>query len=152
MRRLFAPALLALLGLHCLVPLRAGAETGEVSLAGQYGLPYLPFMVMEHEKLIEACRRAAQQSDGYEDYAAALLAVPRAAFACPVCFGQSDSPLASATNRRPISSSSLCGARANVRRYSSRIRVSTSVSGIDASSGRFANRRACSSASGEFIK
>ena len=27
-----------------------------------------------------------------------LLAVPRAAFACPVCFGQSDSPLANATN------------------------------------------------------
>ena len=58
MRRLFAPALLALLGLHCLVPLRAGAETGEVSLAGQYGLPYLPFMVMEHEKLIEKRARA----------------------------------------------------------------------------------------------
>jgi hypothetical protein len=27
-----------------------------------------------------------------------LLAAPRAALACPVCFGQSDSPLASATN------------------------------------------------------
>jgi hypothetical protein len=27
-----------------------------------------------------------------------LLAAPRAAFACPVCFGQTDSPLASATN------------------------------------------------------
>jgi hypothetical protein len=27
-----------------------------------------------------------------------LAAVPRAAFACPVCFGQSDSPVASAAN------------------------------------------------------
>ena len=27
-----------------------------------------------------------------------MLAAPRAALACPVCFGQSDSPLASATN------------------------------------------------------
>jgi len=27
-----------------------------------------------------------------------LLAAPRAALACPVCFGNSDSPLASATN------------------------------------------------------
>jgi len=29
---------------------------------------------------------------------ALVVAVPRAAFACPVCFGQTDSPLASATN------------------------------------------------------
>ena len=29
---------------------------------------------------------------------AALLAAPRVAWACPVCFGQSDSPLAKATN------------------------------------------------------
>jgi hypothetical protein len=28
----------------------------------------------------------------------ALVALPRAAFACPVCFGQSDSPLAHGTN------------------------------------------------------
>ena len=27
-----------------------------------------------------------------------IVAVPRAALACPVCFGQTDSPLASATN------------------------------------------------------
>ena len=27
-----------------------------------------------------------------------LLLAPRAAFACPVCFGQSDSPMAAATN------------------------------------------------------
>lgn len=30
--------------------------------------------------------------------AVVLLAVPRAALACPVCFGQSDSPLANAMN------------------------------------------------------
>ena len=29
---------------------------------------------------------------------AMVVAVPRAALACPVCFGQTDSPLASATN------------------------------------------------------
>ena len=29
---------------------------------------------------------------------ALVVAVPRAALACPVCFGQTDSPLASATN------------------------------------------------------
>ena len=28
----------------------------------------------------------------------ALVAAPRAAFACPVCFGQSDSPMAAGTN------------------------------------------------------
>ena len=30
--------------------------------------------------------------------ASLFLAAPRAALACPVCFGQSDSPMASATN------------------------------------------------------
>ncbi len=34
-------------------PVPSPAEVGEVSIAGQYGLPYLPFMVMEHEKLVE---------------------------------------------------------------------------------------------------
>ncbi len=47
----------ALLCLAVLVP-AAGAEVGEVSLAGQYGLPYLPFMVMEHERLIEKHAKA----------------------------------------------------------------------------------------------
>jgi len=31
-------------------------------------------------------------------FTAIVIAAPRAAWACPVCFGQSDSPLASATN------------------------------------------------------
>lgn len=31
-------------------------------------------------------------------YTIAILAAPRAALACPVCFGQSDSPLAKAMN------------------------------------------------------
>jgi hypothetical protein len=31
-------------------------------------------------------------------FALVLAAVPRAALACPVCFGQSDSPLAAGTN------------------------------------------------------
>jgi hypothetical protein len=31
-------------------------------------------------------------------FAVVVLAVPRAAWACPVCFGASDSPLANATN------------------------------------------------------
>ena len=33
--------------------LHAGAETSEVRLAKQYGLQYLPFLVMQHEQLIE---------------------------------------------------------------------------------------------------
>ena len=36
----------------------SSAEVGEVSIAGQYGLPYLPFMVMEHEKLVEKHAKA----------------------------------------------------------------------------------------------
>lgn len=40
---------IALLGV---VP-HAVAEVKEVSISGQYGLPYLPFMVMEQEKLVE---------------------------------------------------------------------------------------------------
>lgn len=36
----------------------AAAEVSEVSLAGQYGLPYLPFMVMHYEKLIEKHAKA----------------------------------------------------------------------------------------------
>ena len=35
------------------VVLHAAAEVKEVSIAGQYGLPYLPFMVMQDEKLVE---------------------------------------------------------------------------------------------------
>jgi hypothetical protein len=31
-------------------------------------------------------------------WTALIVAAPRAAFACPVCFGQSDSPMAYATN------------------------------------------------------
>ncbi len=34
----------------------------------------------------------------YAVLTAILLAVPRAALACPVCFGQSDSPMANAMN------------------------------------------------------
>jgi hypothetical protein len=34
----------------------------------------------------------------YTILTAALLAIPRSALACPVCFGQSDSPMANAMN------------------------------------------------------
>jgi NitT/TauT family transport system substrate-binding protein len=41
----------AVLALLATVP--AGAEVSEVRLSKQYGLPYLPFMVMEHFRLLE---------------------------------------------------------------------------------------------------
>ncbi len=41
----------------------ARAEVGEVSLAGQYGLPYLPFLVMQREKLIEKHARSLGMRD-----------------------------------------------------------------------------------------
>lgn len=49
-RTLVVAAALLVLGSF---PVPSHAEVSEVSLAGQYGLPYLPFMVMQHEKLIE---------------------------------------------------------------------------------------------------
>jgi NitT/TauT family transport system substrate-binding protein len=45
------------------VVLDAAAEVKEVSIAGQYGLPYLPFMVMEHEKLVEKHAKALRISE-----------------------------------------------------------------------------------------
>jgi len=39
-----------------------------------------------------------------------ILAAPRAALACPVCFGQSDSPLASATKMGIIAMLGIVGA------------------------------------------
>ena len=40
---------------------------------------------------------------------ALILGVPRAALACPVCFGQTDSPLASATNMGIIAMLGIVG-------------------------------------------
>jgi len=40
---------------------------------------------------------------------AVILGVPRAALACPVCFGQTDSPLASATNMGIIAMLGIVG-------------------------------------------
>ena len=40
---------------------------------------------------------------------AVVIAVPRAALACPVCFGQSDSPLANATNMGIIAMLGIVG-------------------------------------------
>ena len=37
----------------------AAAEVSEIRIAQQYGLAYLPFMVMEHDKLVEAAAKAA---------------------------------------------------------------------------------------------
>lgn len=62
MRHCTRAAAAALFMLGCFaVP--SQAEVGEVSLAGQYGLPYLPFMVMEHEKLIEKQAKVLGISD-----------------------------------------------------------------------------------------
>jgi hypothetical protein len=40
---------------------------------------------------------------------AVVVALPRAALACPVCFGQSDSPLANATNMGIIAMLGIVG-------------------------------------------
>jgi hypothetical protein len=42
-------------------------------------------------------------------FTAAALAAPRAAFACPVCFGQSDSPMAWAVNMGIIAMLAVTG-------------------------------------------
>jgi NitT/TauT family transport system substrate-binding protein len=39
------------------------AEIGEITLAKQYGVSYLPFMVMEHDKLLEKHAKAAGLAD-----------------------------------------------------------------------------------------
>jgi NitT/TauT family transport system substrate-binding protein len=50
-------ALIALFALLLAMPARA--EVSEVRLSKQYGLPYLPFMVMEHFQMLE--KQAAKQ-------------------------------------------------------------------------------------------
>jgi NitT/TauT family transport system substrate-binding protein len=45
--------------LAVVVPPSLRAEVGEVRLARQYGLPYLPLMIMEHDRLIEKHAKAA---------------------------------------------------------------------------------------------
>jgi NitT/TauT family transport system substrate-binding protein len=50
----FGPRVAALsLSLAALLPCLAHADATEIKLAKQYGLGYLPMMVMEHDKLIE---------------------------------------------------------------------------------------------------
>ncbi len=48
--------------LALLLPQLSAAEVGEISVARQFGIAYLPLMVMEHEKLIE--KHAAAQGLG----------------------------------------------------------------------------------------
>jgi len=54
-----ALAALALAALVLAVPASLRAEVGELRLARQYGLPYLPLMIMEHDRLIEKHAKAA---------------------------------------------------------------------------------------------
>src|SRR5882672_11890244 len=57
MRSLAIVALLAVAFIRDMAP--AAAEQGEVKIVKQYGLPYLPLMVMESEKLVEKHAEAA---------------------------------------------------------------------------------------------
>jgi len=58
MRKLNQRVILFALALACALARPAAAEVSEVSVARQYGIAYLPLMVMEHEKLIEKHARA----------------------------------------------------------------------------------------------
>jgi NitT/TauT family transport system substrate-binding protein len=51
-RLLMSVALSALLG-AALLPPSAGAEPTSITIAKEYGIGYLPYMIMEHEKLVE---------------------------------------------------------------------------------------------------
>lgn len=42
---------------------RARAETGEITIAKEYGIGYLPYLVMEHEKLVEKHAKARGLGD-----------------------------------------------------------------------------------------
>ena len=90
----------------------------------------VPAQDQESLAMATACE-CSRRTVGQALMAALVLAVPRAALACPVCFGQSDSPMAQGVNmgiylparrrrrsagRVSRASSSICAARANVRR------------------------------------
>lgn len=51
------------LALHLALPFLAGAEVREIRLAKQYGLGYLPLIIMEEQRLIEKHARAAGLGD-----------------------------------------------------------------------------------------
>jgi len=53
----------AALVLSMLAPLAARAEVNEITISKEYGLGYLPYMIMEHEKLVEKHAKALGLGD-----------------------------------------------------------------------------------------
>src|SRR5881296_1785283 len=50
---------LLVITLLALLSLPARAEVGEITVSKEYGIGYLPYMIMEHEKLVEKHARAS---------------------------------------------------------------------------------------------
>ena len=61
--RLLAVSVLALSSFLALLPLSARAEVSEITVSKEYGIGYLPFMIMEHEKLVEKHAKASGLGD-----------------------------------------------------------------------------------------
>jgi len=57
--RLHVVSALALASLFALIPLSASAEVSEITVSKEYGIGYLPYMIMEHEKLVEKHAKAS---------------------------------------------------------------------------------------------
>ncbi len=57
--RLLVVSVLALASVFALLPRPARAEVAEITVSKEYGIGYLPYMIMEHEKLVEKHARAS---------------------------------------------------------------------------------------------
>lgn len=57
--RLLVVSVLALASVFALLPRPARAEVTEITVSKEYGIGYLPYMIMEHEKLVEKHARAS---------------------------------------------------------------------------------------------
>ena len=57
--RLLAVSVLALSSFFALLSLSARAEVTEITVSKEYGIGYLPYMIMEHEKLVEKHAKAS---------------------------------------------------------------------------------------------
>jgi NitT/TauT family transport system substrate-binding protein len=57
--RLLVVSVLALSSVSALLSLSARAEVAEITVSKEYGIGYLPYMIMEHEKLVEKYAKAS---------------------------------------------------------------------------------------------
>jgi NitT/TauT family transport system substrate-binding protein len=57
--RLLVVSVLALASVFTLLPRPARAEVTEITVSKEYGIGYLPYMIMEHQKLVEKHARAS---------------------------------------------------------------------------------------------